>query len=136
MVAVNVRGLFVAAKAATEHLSSGGRIVAIGSITALKTGFPGASVYAMTKAAVAALARGLAIELAPRGITVNTVHPGPTATERNPDNGPMAEVIKQHIPLRRYARVEEIAALVAHLVGPEAGFITGAAFTIDGGAMA
>jgi len=136
MTAVNVRSLFVAAQAAVAHFAGSGRIVAIGSITALKTGFPGAAVYAATKSAVATLARGLAIELAPRGITVNTIHPGPIETESNPAHGAMAEAIKNHIPLRRYGRVDEIAGMVSYLVGPEATYVTGSAFTIDGGAMA
>jgi 3-oxoacyl-[acyl-carrier protein] reductase len=136
MMAVNVRSLFVAARAAVPYFAGNGRIVAIGSVTAMKTGFPGAAVYAATKAAIATLARGLAIELAPRGITVNTIHPGPVETESNPAHGPMADAIKNHIPLRRYGHVDEIAGMVAYLIGPEAAFVTGSAFTIDGGAMA
>jgi len=71
MVATNVRGVFVAIRASSPHLREGGRIITIGSNTAVRTAFPGASVYSMTKGAVASLVRGIAIDLAPRGITVN-----------------------------------------------------------------
>src|SRR5260221_1890278 len=81
MLATNVRGVFVAIQASAPHLTDGGRIITIGSSTAARTAFPGASVYSMTKGAIASLVRGVAIDLAPRGITVNNVQPGPTATE-------------------------------------------------------
>ena len=77
MVAVNVRGVFVAAQEAARHMGDGGRIITIGSVNAERMPFAGGSVYAMTKAAVAGLTRGLARDLGPRGITVNTVQPGP-----------------------------------------------------------
>src|SRR5260370_6257917 len=80
MVAVNVRAVFVAVQAAIPHLREGGRIISTGSVNADRAGFPGASVYSMTKAALAGLTRGLARDLAPRGITVNVIQPGPTAT--------------------------------------------------------
>ena len=72
-------------------------------------------------------------ELGPRGITVNNVQPGPVDTEMNPADGDFAESLKALMALPRYGRGEEIAALVAYLAGPEAGFVTGACFTIDGG---
>ncbi len=87
----------------------------------------------MTKAAIAGLTRGLARDLGPRGITVNNVQPGPIDTDMNPVDGPYAETLKGFIALQRYGQVEEIAGLVAYLAGPEAGFITGASLTIDGG---
>jgi 3-oxoacyl-[acyl-carrier protein] reductase len=76
MLATNVRGVFVAIQAAAPHLTDGGRIITIGSNTAVRTAFPGASVYSMTKGAIASLVRRVAIDLAPRGITVNNVQPG------------------------------------------------------------
>jgi len=85
MFAVNVRAVFAAVKAAVNHMGAGGRIVTLGSVTADRSGFPGASVYSMTKAAVAALTRGLARDLGSRGITVNTMKPGPTETDMNTD---------------------------------------------------
>jgi 3-oxoacyl-[acyl-carrier protein] reductase len=133
MVATNIRPFFVAAQAAIPHMQAGGRIIAIGSTVADRTTFPGASVYAMTKAAVASLVRGMAIDLAARGITANTVQPGPTATDMSPDDGPRATYLKGLVPLGRLAKDDEIAGLVAYVASPEAGFVTGATLTINGG---
>ena len=133
MVATNVRGVFVAIQASTPHLREGGRIITIGSNTAVRTAFPGASVYSMTKGAVASLVRGIAIDLAPRGITVNNVQPGPTETDMTVV---YAEMVKPLVPLGRLGKPEEIAGLVAYLARPEAGFITGSSQTIDGGYVA
>jgi 3-oxoacyl-[acyl-carrier protein] reductase len=133
MVATNVRGVFVAIQASSPHLREGGRIITIGSNTAVRTAFPGASIYSMTKGAVASLVRGVAIDLAPRGITVNNVQPGPTETDMTPVH---AEIVKPLVPLGRLGKPEEIAGLVAYLASPEAGFITGSSQTIDGGYVA
>jgi len=133
MVAVNVRGVFVAAQEASRHMSEGGRIITIGSVNADRMPFAGGSVYAMTKAAVAGLTRGLARDLGPRGITVNNVQPGPIDTDMNPAEGAFAESLKGLMALPRYGRGEEIAAMVAYLASPEAAFVTGASLTIDGG---
>ncbi len=133
MVATNVRGVFVAIQAASLHLADGGRIITIGSNTAVRTAFPGASVYSMTKGAVASLVRGVAIDLAPRQITVNNVQPGPTMTDMTSAH---ADRIRAFVPLGRMGEPEEIAGLVAYLAGPKAGFITGASLTIDGGYVA
>lgn len=86
-----------------------------------------------SEAAVAGLTRGLARDLGPRGITVNNVQPGPVETDMNPADGPFAESLKSLMVLKRYARADEIAVMVAYLASPEAGFITGASLTIDGG---
>ena len=133
MVAVNIRAVFVAAQEASRHMHEGGRIITIGSVNADRMPFAGGSVYAMTKAAVAGLTRGLARDLGPRGITVNTVQPGPVDTDMNPADGPFAESLKGWMALPRYGQGDEIAAMVAYLAGPEAGFVTGASLTIDGG---
>jgi len=133
MLAVNVRAVFSAIQAGAKVMTSGGRIIVIGSIVGARTGFPGSSIYGMTKAAVAALVRGAAIDLAPRAITVNTVAPGPTITGMNPADGPMAERITRGVPLGRMADARETAGLVSYLAGPESSFVTGATFTIDGG---
>jgi 3-oxoacyl-[acyl-carrier protein] reductase len=109
-------------------------MITIDSNTAIRTGFAGASVYSMTKAAVAVLVRGAAIDLAPRGITVNNVRPGPTATDMN--SGYHREMVKPLIPLGRIGEPDEVAGLVAYLASEEAGFITGASYTIDGGYVA
>ena len=133
MVATNVRGVFVAIQAAAHHLPDGGRIITIGSNTAVRTAFPGSSVYSMTKGAIASLVRGVAIDLARRGITVNNVQPGPTATDMTASH---AEMVKPLVPLGRLGKPEEIAGLVAYLASAEAGFITGSSLTIDGGYVA
>jgi 3-oxoacyl-[acyl-carrier protein] reductase len=133
MVAVNVRGVFVATQEASRHMGEGGRIITIGSVNADRMPFAGGGVYAMTKAAVAGLSRGLARDLGPRGITVNTVQPGPVDTDMNPADGPFAESLKGWIALARYGQGDEIAGMVAYLASPEAGFVTGASLTIDGG---
>jgi 3-oxoacyl-[acyl-carrier protein] reductase len=133
MVAVNVRGVFLAVQEASRHMGEGGRIITIGSVNADRMPFVGGSVYAMTKAAVAGLTRGLARDLGARGITVNNVQPGPVATDMNPAEGPFAESMKGLMALKRYGQGDEIAGLVAYLASPEAGFVTGASLTIDGG---
>jgi 3-oxoacyl-[acyl-carrier protein] reductase len=133
MVAVNVRAVFVATQAAARHMGEGGRIITIGSVNADRVPFPGGGVYAMTKAAVVGLTRGLARDLGPRGITVNVVQPGPVDTDMNPAQGPFADAVRGFLALGRYAHADEIAAMVAYLAGPEAGFVTGASLTIDGG---
>ena len=133
MVAVNVRAVFVAAQEASRHMGEGGRIITIGSVNADRMPFAGGSVYAMTKAAVAGLTRGLARDLGPRGITVNVIQPGPVDTDMNPADGPFAEHLKGLMALGRYGHGDEIAGLVAYLASPEAGFVTGASLTIDGG---
>jgi 3-oxoacyl-[acyl-carrier protein] reductase len=132
-VAINVRAHFVAAQEAARHMTEGGRIISIGSTNADRMPFAGGAVYAMTKAAVAGLTRGLARDLGPRGITVNNVQPGPVDTEMNPATGPFAESLKALMALPRYARGDEIAAMVAYLASSEAAFVTGASLTIDGG---
>jgi len=133
MVAVNVRAVFVATQEAARHMREGGRVINIGSVNADRMPFAGAAVYAMTKAAVGGLTRGLARDLGPRGITVNTVQPGPVATDMNPESGPFAESLKALMALPRYGRGEEIAGMVAYLATPEAAFVTGSCLTIDGG---
>ncbi len=133
MLATNVRGVFVAIQASAPHLTDGGRIITIGSNTAVRTAFPGASVYSMTKGAIASLVRGVAIDLAPRGITVNNVQPGPTATEMTASH---VERVKPLVPLGRMGEPQEVAGLVAYLASASAGFITGSSLTIDGGYVA
>jgi 3-oxoacyl-[acyl-carrier protein] reductase len=133
MLATNIRGVFVAIQASTPHLTDGGRIITIGSNTAVRTAFPGASVYSMTKGAIASLVRGVAIDLAPRRITVNNIQPGPTATDMTAD---LSEMVKPLVPLGRMGEPEEVAGLVAYLASARAGFITGSSLTIDGGYVA
>jgi 3-oxoacyl-[acyl-carrier protein] reductase len=133
MVAVNVRAVFAAAQEAARHLGDGGRIITIGSVNAERMPFEGGSVYAMTKAAVAGLTRGMARDLGPRGITVNTIQPGPIATDMNPPEGAFAEMLKGLMAIKHYGKGDDIAGMVSYLAGPDAGFVTGASLTIDGG---
>lgn len=133
ILAINVGGVFWAARSASAHLTDGGRIINIGSVNADRVPGPGVSVYAMTKGAVSSFTRGLARELGPRGITVNNVQPGPINTDMNPDEGDFAESLKAITPLGRYGRTSEIAALVSFLAGSESGYITGANLNVDGG---
>src|ERR1700675_3677969 len=133
MVAITGRSAFVGIQAAAQKNNDGGRIVIIGSNTAIRTAFPGASVYSMTKAALTGLVRGAAIDLAPRAITVNNVQPGPTATDMSSAH---TELVKTLIPLKRMGDVSEVASFVSYLASEEAGFITGASLPIDGGYVA
>lgn len=135
MVAVNVKPVFVATQAAAPHMGEGGRVITVGSVTADRSGFPGASVYSMTKGAVAALTRGLARDLGPRGITVNAIQPGPTETDMNASEQAHA-MVRPLMALGRLGKDAEIASLVTYLAGPESSFITGSALTIDGGYLA
>ena len=131
--AVMLRSVFVAVKAALRYLPPGGRIINMGSATTEYLMFPGLSVYNMTKAGMVGLTRGLARDLGPRGITINTVQPGPVDTDLNPPDSEAAEVHKLVLAVGRRGTTDDVAALVAFLAGPESGFINGAAYTIDGG---
>ncbi|CAI1161022.1 3-oxoacyl-[acyl-carrier-protein] reductase FabG [Serratia quinivorans] len=132
-LAVNVRSVFVASQEAARHMNDGGRIINIGSTNAERMPFAGGAVYAMSKSALVGLTKGMARDLGPRGITVNNVQPGPVDTDMNPDNSDFAEQLKGMMAIGRYGKDEEIASFVAYLVGPEAGYITGASLSIDGG---
>jgi 3-oxoacyl-[acyl-carrier protein] reductase len=136
ITAVNIRAVFVGSQAAAKHLGDGGRIITIGSISGEESVFTGLSLYSMTKAAVAGLTRGFARDLGAKGITVNVVQPGPIGTDLNPLDGPFSELITLKTALGRYGTTEEVASLVAYLASPEAAYITGASFTIDGGLLA
>jgi 3-oxoacyl-[acyl-carrier protein] reductase len=130
LLSVNVRGVFLAIQAAASRMVSGGRIITIGSNTAVRGGVVGSSVYAMTKAAVATLVRELALDLAPRRITINNIQPGPIETDIT--SGFLDQLVERN-PLRRVGKPDEVAALAAYLSGAEAGYVTGASLTMDGG---
>jgi len=130
MLDVNVRGVYLAIQAALPHMEAGGRIVTIGSNVAERTSHPGSSVYSMTKGAVAVMVKGLAVDLAPRGIIINNIKPGPIATDLT---AAMIEMITPLVPLKRVGQPAEIGGLVAYLTGPDSGYMTGASLTIDGG---
>jgi 3-oxoacyl-[acyl-carrier protein] reductase len=133
ILAVNLRAVFVASQAAAKHLAPGGRIITVGSCNAERMPFPGGTAYAMSKAGLVGMVKGLARDLGPRGITVNNIQPGPVDTDMNPADGDFADLLRGMLALPRYASADEIAGLVAWLAGPEAGFVTGASLTIDGG---
>jgi 3-oxoacyl-[acyl-carrier protein] reductase len=116
-------------------MGQGGRIITTGGVTADRSGFSGSSVYSMTKAAVAAMTRGLARDLGPRGITVNAIQPGPRETDVNSDEA-VHTMLRPLIALGRIAKDNEVASLVAYLASPESSFITGAALSVDGGYLA
>lgn len=130
MLNVNIRGVFLAIQAAAAHLPEGGRVITIGSNTAVRSGYPGSSVYAMTKAAVAIMVKGIAVDLAPRGITVNNIQPGPTRTDMTAGH---IDLLTSMIPLKRVGDPDEIAGLIAYLASGESGYMTGSSLTIDGG---
>jgi 3-oxoacyl-[acyl-carrier protein] reductase len=134
--AINVRGTFVATQAALKHLKPGGRIVMIGSCLGERVFMPGMAPYAATKGAVKMFTQGLARELGARGITVNNVQPGPIDTDLNPASGDWAAGQKAAVPLDRYGKADEVAALVAFVAGPESSYINGANLTVDGGTNA
>jgi 3-oxoacyl-[acyl-carrier protein] reductase len=135
-LAVNIGGVVAAVREAAKILAEDGRIVTIGSNGAERIPFAGSAEYAGSKAALAAFSRGWSRDLGPKRITVNTVQPGPIATEMNPDSGDFAEMLKGMSALHRYGKPEEIAEVVAFLASPAAAYITGATITIDGGVSA
>jgi len=136
LIDINVRGTFVATQAALKHMKSGGRIIMIGSSVGERVLVPGLVPYSATKGAVKMFTQGLSREVGTRGITVNNVQPGPIDTDLNPAAGDWAVPQKAVTALDRYGHVDEVAALVAFVAGPEASYITGANLTVDGGTNA
>src|SRR6202790_3823706 len=133
VLAINVRGVYVATQAALKHMKSGARIIMIGSAVGERVAAPGLVPYAGTKGAVKMFTQALAREIGSRNITVNNVQPGPIDAELNPATGDWAVPQKAATALDRYGQVEEIADTVAFVAGPESSYITGANITVDGG---
>ena len=133
LIDINVRGTFVATQAALKQMKSGGRIIMIGSAAGERAMVPGLVPYSATKGAVKMFTQSLSREVATRGITVNNIQPGPIDTDLNPAVGDWAVPQKAVTALDRYGRVDEVAALVAFVAGPESSYITGANLTVDGG---
>src|SRR5882724_2192660 len=133
VIDINVRGTFVATQATLKHMKDGGRIIMIGSSVGERVLVPGMVPYAATKGAVKIFTQALSREVGSRGITVNNVQPGPIDTDLNPAAGDWAVPQKAATALDRYGRVDEVAALVAFVAGPESSYITGANLTVDGG---
>src|ERR1700761_1721800 len=130
---LNVRGVMIATQQALKHMKNGGRIIMIGSCVGERVMTPGLVAYAATKGAVKMFAQGLSREVGSRGITVNNIQPGPIDTDLNPAAGEWAVPQKAATALDRYGHVEEVAALVAFVAGPDSSYITGANLTVDGG---
>ena len=136
VIDTNIRGVFVATQAALKHMKSGGRIIMIGSCVGERMMTPGLVPYSATKGAVKMFTQGLSREVGSRGITVNNVQPGPIDTDLNPAAGDWAAPQNAATALGRYGSVDEVAALVAFVAGPESSYITGANLTVDGGTNA
>jgi cyclic-di-GMP-binding biofilm dispersal mediator protein len=132
LIRVNVNAPYHASVEAARQMPDGGRIIVIGSVNGDRMPVPGMASYALSKSALQGMARGLARDFGPRGITINIVQPGPIDTDANPEDGPMRELMHGFMAIKRHGRPEEVAGMVAWLVGPEAGFVTGAMHTIDG----
>lgn len=133
IIAVNVTGVFVATQEAVKHMKEGARIIHIGSSMVKYSGFGSASLYTLTKGAVVGFNKSLARDLAPKGITVNVVHPGPTNTQMNPEDGEFSAYVMPGIAMGRYAQPEEIANVVAFVASPAASYMTGSEVFVDGG---
>jgi len=135
-IRVNQLGCFLGMKCVVPVMerSGGGSIVNISSVAGLR-GSPGAIAYSATKWALRGMAKAAAIDLAPKKIRVNSVHPGPIDTEmlnvRTPEQN--ARRVQQ-VPMRRMGTAEEVARLVVFLLADESGYITGSEVAIDGGA--
>jgi 3-oxoacyl-[acyl-carrier protein] reductase len=136
MIDINLRGTLAATQAALKHMNNGGRIIMIGSCVGERVMTPGLVAYSATKGAVKMFTQGLSREVGSRGITVNNIQPGPIDTDLNPATGDWAAPQKANTALDRYGSVDEVAALVSFVAGPEASYITGANLTVDGGTNA
>ncbi|MCF3124344.1 SDR family oxidoreductase [Streptomyces arenae] len=133
VIAVNVRGVFLASQAAVGRLRDGGRIITIGSCMAQRVPGPGGTLYATSKAALIGLNKALARELGGRRITANLVQPGPIDTDMNPAGGPFADGQSAMTALGRFGSADEVASLVGYLAGNDAAYITGTELSVDGG---
>jgi 3-oxoacyl-[acyl-carrier protein] reductase len=136
VIDINLRGTFISTQAALKHMNDNGRIIMIGSCVGERNMTPGLASYAATKGAVKMFSQGLSREVGSRGITVNNIQPGPIDTDLNPAAGEWATPQKANTALNRYGHVEEVAALVSFVAGPESSYITGANLTVDGGTNA
>ena len=132
--AVNTRGQFLAVQAAQRHMGRGGRIVATSSMSA-STPFPRHAIYSATKSAVESMVACLALDLAPRGITVNAIAPGGTASDMADEHGASydSDYVPRALPSGRLGEPSDITPVVAFLCSPESGWITGQTLRVAGG---
>lgn len=133
MIDINVRAPYHAAVEAARRMNDNGRIVVIGSVNGDRIPFAGGAAYALTKSAMQGMVRGLARDFGDRGITVNSIQPGPTDSDMNPADGPMASLMHSFMAIKRHAHADEVAELTAYIAGPHGAMITGSLQTIDGG---
>ncbi|MFF0258211.1 SDR family NAD(P)-dependent oxidoreductase [Streptomyces microflavus] len=132
-LAINVRAVFLATQAAVLHMGHGGRVISIGSCWATRVPVPNVTLYAMSKSALTGFTKGLAHDLAPRGITANIVDPGPTVTDMNPEGTEVAEAERLRTAAKVMGTGADIAGAVAFLAGPDARWVTGTSLAVDGG---
>jgi len=136
VININLRGTFISTQAALKHMNDNGRIIMIGSCVGERNITPGLASYTATKGAEKMFSQGLSREVGSRGITVNNIQPGPIDTDLNPASSEWAAPQKANTALNRYGHVEDVAALVSFVAGPESSYITGANLTVDGGTNA
>jgi 3-oxoacyl-[acyl-carrier protein] reductase len=133
---VNVMGVVATTRAAAPKLPDGGRIIFIGSLNGTRSLFPGVADYVGSKAAINGYAKGVARDLGARNITVNVVQPGAMPTDMMKQvlgGGDAPAAFLDLHPIRRIATLEEVAALVTFLAGPNAGYMTGGVIDVAGG---
>ncbi|MGW6581707.1 SDR family NAD(P)-dependent oxidoreductase [Streptomyces globisporus] len=132
-LAVHARAVFLATQAALPHMGHGGRVISIGSCWGTRVPVPNVTLYAMSKSALVGFTKGLAHDVASRGITANIVDPGPTVTDMNPAGTDVAEAERLRTAAKVMGADVDIANAVAFLAGPEAQWITGTTLAVDGG---
>ncbi len=133
VMAVNLRGAYIAIKTAAPLMPEGGRVINMSSTFGARVPTSGIGLYATSKFAIAGLTRAFARDLAPLGITVNAIQPGPIATDMNPADGRHARLMTMMTALGRYGTPEDVANAAVFLAGSESGYVTGATLNVDGG---